>query len=170
MQRLEDDPEYQLIVQANEIAAEITNEILLVHKYIVHIYSKKFPDLETLVPTPLEYIQTVQKIGNENDLTLVDLSGILPPAQIMIVVTASTAGGAPLSPIELKRLDEGSAEANFLDAGKTKILKFVESRMAYVAPNFSKLVGSSVAARLMAEAGLFYLQPPFSFILTLSFI
>jgi U4/U6 small nuclear ribonucleoprotein PRP31 len=151
---LEDDPEYRLIVEANEIAAEITNEIILVHKFILHIYSKKFSDLGSLVPTPIDYIQTVRRIGNETDLTLVDLSDILPPAQIMIVVTASTAGGKTLTKSDLQRVEEACEEANVLDAGRNKILSFVESRMNTVAPNLSKLVGSSIAARLMAEAGL----------------
>jgi U4/U6 small nuclear ribonucleoprotein PRP31 len=34
-----------------------------------------------------------------------------------------------------------------------QILKFVESRMLYIAPNLSAIAGSSIAARLMGLAG-----------------
>lgn len=40
-----------------------------------------------------------------------------------------------------------------LDEDRLKILSFVESRMTFIAPNLSALVGSSVAARLIAAAG-----------------
>lgn len=60
---VEADPEYQLIVEANNITAEIDNEINVIHKFTRDHYSKRFPELESLVPTPLEYIRTVQVYG-----------------------------------------------------------------------------------------------------------
>lgn len=56
---VEADPEYQLIVEANNITVEIDNEINVIHKFTRDHYSKRFPELESLVPTPLEYIRTV---------------------------------------------------------------------------------------------------------------
>ncbi len=32
----------------------------VIHKYVRDLYSKRFPELESLVHTPLEYIRTVQ--------------------------------------------------------------------------------------------------------------
>lgn len=44
-----------------------------------------------------------QAIGNEMDVTLVDLDRLLPPATVMVVtVTATTTSGKPLSEEELK--------------------------------------------------------------------
>ncbi|MCI56974.1 U4/U6 small nuclear ribonucleoprotein Prp31-like isoform, partial [Trifolium medium] len=40
-----------------------------------------------------------------------------------------------------------------LDSAKKKVLDFVESRIGYIAPNVSAIVGSDVAAKLMGTAG-----------------
>ena len=134
---VEADPEYLLIVEANDISAEIDNEISkcksesehfncsvkyeesaellainfvfvlifniysfmstdIIHKYVRDVYSKRFPELESLVPGALEYIGTVRELGNDlegaknNEV----LSQILTPATIMVVsVTVSTTQG-----------------------------------------------------------------------------
>lgn len=45
--------------------AEIDSEINVIHKFVRDKYEKRFPELETLVPTPLEYLATVQLMGND---------------------------------------------------------------------------------------------------------
>uniref|UniRef100_A0A2N9GQ24 Nop domain-containing protein n=1 Tax=Fagus sylvatica TaxID=28930 RepID=A0A2N9GQ24_FAGSY len=127
---LEDDPEYQLIVDCNALS------------------------LESLVHHPIDYARVVKKIGNEMDLTLVDLEGLLPSAIIMVVsVTASTTSGKPLPEEILNKTTDACDRALALDTAKKKVLDFVESRMGYIAPNLSAIVGSAVAAKLMGTAG-----------------
>ena len=41
-------------------------------------YRLKFPELESLVHHPIDYARVVKAIGNEMDITLVDLEDILP--------------------------------------------------------------------------------------------
>ncbi|CAL9087576.1 unnamed protein product [Musa acuminata var. zebrina] len=123
---LEDDPEYQVIVDCNSLSVDIKNEIIIIHNFIRDKYRLKFPELESLVHHQIDYARVVKKIGNEMYLTLVDLECLLPSAIIMVVsVTAST----------------------------TKVLDFVESIMGYIVPNLSEIVGSAVAAKLMGTAG-----------------
>ena len=72
---------------------------------------RMFVAVKTGAP-PLEYVHThlslplptcLQAIGNEMDVTLVDLDRLLPPATVMVVtVTATTTSGKPLSEEELK--------------------------------------------------------------------
>ncbi|KAJ1386719.1 Prp31 C-terminal [Sesbania bispinosa] len=117
-------------------------------------YRLKFPELESLVHHPIDYARVVKKIGNETDLTLVDLEGLLPSAIIMVVsVTASTTTGKPLPEEVLSKTIEACDRALALDSAKKKVLDFVESRMGYIAPNLSAIVGSAVAAKLMGTAG-----------------
>ena len=40
--------------------------------------------LVTQVPNPLDYAMVVKRIGNEMDMTTVDLEGVLPQTQIMV--------------------------------------------------------------------------------------
>jgi len=151
---LEDDPEYQLIVDCNQLSVDIANEIIIIHNFIRDKYRLKFPELESLVHHPIDYARVVKKIGNEMDLTLVDLEGLLPSAIIMVVsVTASTTTGKPLPEDLLKKTIEACDRALDLDSARNKVLDFVESRMVYIAPNLSAIFGSAIAAKLMGTAG-----------------
>lgn len=125
---LEDDPEYQLIVDCNALSVDIENEIIIIHNFIRDKYRLKFPELESLVHHPVDYARVVKKIGNEMDLTLVDLEGLLPSAIIMVVsVTASTTSGKPLPEDVLQKTVEACDRALALDSAKKKVLDFVES-------------------------------------------
>ncbi|KAF3660490.1 hypothetical protein FXO38_12140 [Capsicum annuum] len=125
---LEDDPEYQLIVDCNALSVDIENEIVIIHNFIRDKYRLKFPKLESLVHHPVDYAQVVKKIRNEMDLTLVELEGLLPSAIIMVVsVTASTTSGKPLPEDVLQKTVEACDRALALDSAKKKVLDFVES-------------------------------------------
>ncbi|KAG6429590.1 hypothetical protein SASPL_107642 [Salvia splendens] len=151
---LEDDPEYQLIVDCNALSVDIENEIVIIHNFIRDKYRLKFPELESLVHHPIDYARVVKKIANEMDLTLVDLEGFLPSAIIMVVsVTASTTSGKPLPEDVLQKTIDACDRALALDSAKKKVLDFVESRMGYIAPNLSAIVGSAVAAKIIGTAG-----------------
>ncbi|XP_067121619.1 U4/U6 small nuclear ribonucleoprotein Prp31 [Centruroides vittatus] len=153
---VEADPEYQLIVEANNLAVEIDNEVNIIHKFTRDKYSKRFPELESLVPGALEYVSTVKELGNEldkakNNETLLQF---LTPATIMVVsVTASTTQGQLLSDDELKIVFEACEMAIEMNNFKQQIYNYVESRMSFIAPNLSIIVGASIAAKLMGVAG-----------------
>ncbi|KAF9599573.1 hypothetical protein IFM89_039485 [Coptis chinensis] len=144
----------QVIVDCNALSVDIENEIVIVHNFVWDNYRLKFLELEYLVHHPIDYARVVKKIGNETNLTLVDLEGLLPSAIIMVVsVTASTTSGKPLPEEKLKKTLDAYDRALALDLAKKKVLDFVESRMGYISPNLSTIVGSVVAAKLMGSAG-----------------
>jgi len=153
---VEQDPEYKLIVEANNLTVEIDNEINVIHKYIRDKYSKRMPELESLVPVALDYIKTVQELGNEvqkaknNEV----LQKFLTTATIMVVsVSASTTQGMNLNETDLGFINEACDNAIQLNETKLKIFEYVESRMSFIAPNLSIIVGASTAAKLMGIAG-----------------
>lgn len=153
---VEADPEYLLIVEANNLAVEIDNEINIIHKFIRDKYSKRFPELESLVPVPLQYVSTVKELGNDLDKAKNSeiLQEFLTPATIMVVsVTASTTQGQLLTDEDLKVIFEACDMAIELDNFKQEIYAYVESRMSFIAPNLSVIVGASTAAKLMGVAG-----------------
>eukprot|EP01029_Cantina_marsupialis_P006661 TRINITY_DN17347_c1_g4_i1.p1 TRINITY_DN17347_c1_g4~~TRINITY_DN17347_c1_g4_i1.p1 ORF type:complete len:501 (-),score=148.37 TRINITY_DN17347_c1_g4_i1:153-1655(-) len=152
---LELDPIYKLVVKSmQKWLYEIRSEIDHVHKYVIELYSPRFPELKEVVPQVVEYLKVARYlrndlnkpireiISNENQVFAVELavsqykyskSG-LPQDVIDKVVMACDAG------LELVE------QRNFL-------LKFVEDKMNVIAPNLANLVGSEVAARLMGLAG-----------------
>uniref|UniRef100_A0A667XZX9 U4/U6 small nuclear ribonucleoprotein Prp31 n=1 Tax=Myripristis murdjan TaxID=586833 RepID=A0A667XZX9_9TELE len=153
---VEADPEYRLIVAANNLTVEIDNELNIIHKFTRDKYSKRFPELESLVPNSLDYIRTVKELGNNLDKCKNNetLQQILTNATIMVVsVTASTTQGSLLGEDELKRLEEACDMALELNQSKHRIYEYVESRMSFIAPNLSIIVGASTAAKIMGIAG-----------------
>ncbi|KAF9198418.1 U4/U6 small nuclear ribonucleoprotein Prp31 [Haplosporangium sp. Z 27] len=151
---VEDDPEYQLIVKANTITVAIDNEILVVHKFIRDHYEPKFSELETLVANPMDYARTVKRIGNEEDITKVNLHDILPSATVMVVVvTGTTTEGRQLTETEWKACEDACNLALELDKAKHTIIEYVESRLTFIAPNLSAIIGTATAAKMMGQAG-----------------
>ena len=148
------DESYGLIVSCNEMVIEVDNETEAIAKTIKDEYARRFPELDSLILNPLDYARVVLKLGNEIDMSEVDLTGIIPSATIMVVtVTASTTIGTPLPEPMLAKVIDSCEQVLALAANKTKILSFVESRMNGVAPNMSALVGTTVAAKLIGAAG-----------------
>lgn len=150
----EEDPTYRLLVECNQLAVDIDSEIGLVHNFVRDQYRPRFPELESLVHHPIDYARVVKAIGNEEDLTCVELDDVLPSSTIMVVtVTASTTAGKPLAPEQLAKVIEGCDMGLQLDADKAKILTLVERKMNVIAPNLSVALGPAVAAKLMGIAG-----------------
>jgi len=151
---VEEDPEYKLIVTANNLTAEIENETSIINKYCRDNYSKRFPELDSLVTNALEYIQTVQALGNDLDSNKIDNLDFLPPATRMVVsVTAATTQGEQIGQNELDNINEACQMNMDLVDAKMKIFQYVESRMSFIAPNVSVVIGASTAAKLMGIAG-----------------
>lgn len=143
--------------QANNVSAEIDGEIATIHKFTRDKYKKRFPELESLVPNPLEYMALAAEMGNavlekstDKDL----LSSILLPATVIVVsVTATTTKGEDLSEDELAAVSEACQMARDLQDARVRLFQFVESRMGFVAPNLSAVAGSAGAAKLIGVAG-----------------
>ncbi|KAJ0404719.1 hypothetical protein P43SY_006289 [Pythium insidiosum] len=151
---VEGSAEYELVVTSNDLMVQIDDEIAAIHRFLAEIYAKRFPELDTLVPNALDYARVVQAIGNEMDMTLVDLSQLLPSAAVIsISVTGSATSGKPLTPEDLQICLDACAELLSLSDDKQMILRFVESRMNFLAPNVSQLVGTRIAAQLVGLAG-----------------
>eukprot|EP00045_Choanoeca_perplexa_P008737 m.82094 g.82094 ORF g.82094 m.82094 type:complete len:487 (-) comp14599_c0_seq1:958-2418(-) len=151
---IEEDDEYKLIVESNNLTAEIDNEIGVVHKYTRDQYAKRFPELEQLVRDPLDYARTVKLLHNDLDANQPGINEILAPATVMVVsVTASTTQGETLTEEELERVMEASDLILRLQAAKDTIFTYVESKMHILSPNVSHICGVGIAAKLMGVAG-----------------
>lgn len=120
----------------------------------MHVYSEKFPGLETLVTTPIEYAKCILRIGDKRNITGVDFTDIL--SNHIIVAIKMAASAHQESEISSRNLDMCLRGADYLleitDYSK-KLIKFVESRMLKIAPNLSALVGTECAAQLICAAG-----------------
>lgn len=146
--------DFELITRSNDLISDIIIHQNRVSKFIKDLYAERFPELESLLPDVKEYVRTVRCLGNETDITKVELDKVLPGHTAMIVrIGASTTTGSPMSAERMKSTLEGCDEYDQLEAARESILQYIESRMVYVAPNMSHLVGTHIAAKLVSAAG-----------------
>ncbi|KYO02072.1 U4/U6 small nuclear ribonucleoprotein PRP31, putative [Plasmodium reichenowi] len=143
-----------MIEKCMETILRIDTEILNIHKYVKDIYSTKFPELDSIVYSPVEYISVVNKIRNEVDLKNIDFSDILPNTTVMaITVASSMTTGICLPDHLLKNCISFCNEGIQLNEYRNIILLYLESKMFYLAPNVTMLLGSSLTARLISAVG-----------------
>lgn len=74
------------------------------------------------------------------------------PAGLPLWPSTSLPCRQQLSEEELERLEEACHMALELNASKHRIYEYVESRMSFIAPNLSIIIGASTAAKIMGEA------------------
>ena len=70
-----------------------------------------------------------------------------------VTVSFSASGGRTLNENEYQEVMKLCEEVISLDHDKQKMLTFLEMRMTLIAPNISAIVGTRVAAKLIAAAG-----------------
>lgn len=165
---IEDHPEYHLLTQSNSLSTMIDGEVALVHKFTRDHYSTRFPELERLVTTPLEYAKVVSIIGNgpmssdsikalqtstDNPMGMGLKSVLDGPTLMVVTVEATTSKGHELNPEELSRVRQACAMMVSLHKAKQTLTEYVQSRMNIFAPNLTALIGSLTAAQLLNAAG-----------------
>jgi U4/U6 small nuclear ribonucleoprotein PRP31 len=163
---IEDNPEYQLLKEANEFSTQIDGEIQAVHKFIRDNYSLRFPYLEELIKNPVDYAKTVAILGNQplddiktiaqdaDNVVGVPLKSILDAPSLMVVtVEATRATGRELQDVELAAIMTACKLLLNLDNSKHILTEYVQSRMSVFAPNLTVLVGSLTAAQFINYAG-----------------
>ncbi|GAB0132352.1 hypothetical protein EsDP_00000792 [Epichloe bromicola] len=165
---IEDHPEYHLLTQSNSLSTMIDGEVALVHKFIRDHYSTRFPELERLVTTPLEYAKVVSIIGNgpmdsesikalqtsTNNPMSMGLKAVLDGPSLMVVtVEATTSKGHELGAEALGTVRQACAMMVSLHKAKQTLAEYVQSRMNIFAPNLTALIGSLTAAQLLNAAG-----------------
>jgi len=151
---VEQNPEYQLVVKANELCTKIDNEISIVHKFVQDMYAERFPELSGMIPEPSVYLKTVNILGNDIEVGMKKLDEVLTAQTILIVsVTASTTSGKKMNDERLVPLRRGCEIGSQLCEARDLILQFVESRMEFIAPNICRIVGPGIAAKVTAQAG-----------------
>lgn len=162
----EHDPQYKLLTQSNIFSTSIDDQAAEVHKYIRDHYSARFPELETLLPDPMEYTKTVAVIGNgpmdnvrsistsTSNPTNQPLSSILTRPKLMTVtVEATTTKGQPVPASELSSILSACKTMLRLESAKRTLTDYVQSRMNLFAPNLTQLIGSHTAAQLLNARG-----------------
>ncbi len=151
-----DDPEYKLLVDANNHIVEIDNEILVLHRYIKLNYRPCFPELDTLLRNPSDYTKAVKIIGNDiqNVAKLTQLKSFLSGSTFMVIsMSAAQTTGRILNDKELQTVMSACDILLSIIDAKNEIITFVSSRLVTFAPNLTAIIGPHTAAQLMGITG-----------------
>lgn len=155
------ESEYDFLVKANDVCNDIIAEINLLHNYVSQHYNNIFPELESLLPDPLEYCKTVLLLSEQaSDTTVLEerLKEFLTNDKILLVTMSASLHGQKHF---AHSSENGGLSSVFdacrllreLDESQKFILAYTSSRLALFCPNVSTLVGPVVAAQLMSVAG-----------------
>lgn len=155
---LEDHPEYILTVKSNSFLAKLREEAEAVREFTSALYSQHFSDLASIVTDGLQYARVVSIV---RDCPAADVTALAPRLEsvvsgstaLVITVSGSALDACKLTDDELRRVDEACREAEDLAAARATILRFVQTRMRFLAPNLSSLLGTSLASELVGMAG-----------------
>lgn len=154
----------KLLTFFNELAAIIQGEINVLHNYIKQIYKPRFGELETLVPSPLQYSKIIFVLEkNETDVTedeklskkLENFSGISKEQLLVLIMSIKTSFNKAFSFKE----DHNNMLFRLVDLVQLStrlredIITFLSSKMINIAPNLCAILGSEVTSLLIAHAG-----------------
>lgn len=154
---IEENPQYELVKNANTLSTSIDDHATFVHTYVRNHYSTRFPELDTLLPDPLEYVKAVSIIGNgpmDKLRDLKSLGNVLNKMKMMTVTTEATISkGQPLAESELQAVVEACDMMMRFEQAKRVFTDYVQSRMDMFAPNLTALIGSTTGAQLLNARG-----------------
>lgn len=153
----------QVVIDCNTLLNDVDDVIMKLFGQIKTLYRLRFPELETIVKSPISYIRLVRTIGNDlSSLSIKDRQSKLSTALstndhsviLLVTMTAEHSIGSALPPSDLALLFSRCKEAEFLIEMRHNIMDFMETNIQHLAPNVVSLLNSSrVASRLISAAG-----------------
>ncbi|KAJ5714078.1 U4/U6-U5 snRNP complex subunit prp31 [Penicillium malachiteum] len=152
----------------NEFDRSITtgDELTRLHKVLRDHYSIRFPELETLVTSPIKYAKTVGILKNGplddikalsnsiDDMVGESLKSVLDGPSLMVVaVEGTTTRGREMTDSELKVVLDTCEKIIRLDRERTALTESIRSRVNQIAPNLATLIGAQTAAQFLNQTG-----------------
>ena len=117
-------------------------------------YGLHFPELENVIDSINGYAQIVLAGKRESLTRQVFEDAGFPDAKVdMLSLVAAKSKGGDISDVNLASIQSIARQIlDFYDLRK-KLEAHIESEMASIAPNLSKVLGTAVAARILGKAG-----------------
>lgn len=159
---IESSPLYDSVAEANEFLEKIDEYFSQAYQYVVMQYSKRVKDIVNLVPEPQDLVKVVMFLGHhtsvENAKSVATdqnaIESVLGPAQLMTLTVALTgAHEHALGYLEMEHVLSCCALGLRLIQARQLLLQYIQLYMEQLGPNISALIGSEIAANLVAFTG-----------------
>jgi len=140
----------QAVCLLDDLDKELNNYIMRAREW----YGWHFPELGKIVTDNLQYIKTMQIIGQRENAVKCDLSDILTEeVEEMVKEAAETSMGSEISEYDAEHMQCLCVEIIELHQYRTQLCDYLRTRMMALAPNLTVLVGDLIGARLISKAG-----------------
>lgn len=147
-----------MIIQSIALLDQLDKDINTFAMRIREWYSYHFPELYKIVSDNLMFAKCVKAIKNRKELpeNITDVLEeiVMDSAKAKAVVDASKMSmGMDISVIDLLNIDKFADRVIALANYRKELMEYLQSKMSSVAPNLATLIGDTVAARLISQAG-----------------
>ncbi|XP_071571730.1 nucleolar protein 58 [Temnothorax nylanderi] len=140
----------QAVCLLDDLDKELNNYMMRAREW----YGWHFPELGKIVTDNLQYIKTMQIVGQRENAVKCDLSDILTvEVEERVKEAAETSMGSEISEYDAEHMQCLCVEIIELHQYRTQLHDYLKTRMMALAPNLSVLVGDLIGARLISKAG-----------------
>lgn len=140
----------QAVCLLDDLDKELNNYIMRAREW----YGWHFPELGKIVTDNLQYIKTMQIIGQRENAIKCDLSDILTEEiEERVKEAAETSMGSEITEYDAEHMQCLCIEIIELHQYRSQLCDYLKTRMMALAPNLTVLVGDLIGARLISKAG-----------------
>ncbi len=143
------------IIRAISVLGDLDNSFNLLAENAIEWYGGHFPELHSIIRDNETYLRIVKEIGEKEKISEKNILKILGESgkEKKVEEKAKKSMGSPIQKKTLEELQLLASNALALKSERKKLQEFIEKEMEKIAPNFSKIAGGVLGARLMANAG-----------------
>jgi len=147
-----------MIIQSIALLDQLDKDVNQFSMRIREWYSYHFPELFRIVADNVLYAQLAQSIGDRKTLSeeslekLEEILGDADKAQ-MVLDASKSSMGMDISPLDLINVSRFASRVIGLVDYRKSLQVYLRNKMSAVAPNLSSLIGETVGARLISQAG-----------------
>lgn len=140
------------IIKSVALLEDLDSIINLLIEQLKEWYGVHFPELEELAEDE-KYLELIIKIGNRKEFKKAKIAGILNEKAGEIEQKAKDSIGAEVSEEALTEMQKLAKNALNLKKQRETNAGFIEKAMQKELPNFTKLAGPTLGAKILAGAG-----------------
>ena len=143
------------IIRAVSVLGDLDNAFNLLAENAIEWYGGHFPELYSIVRDNETYLKIVKEFGEKENISEKKLSKLLGEtgSEKKIEEKAKKSMGSPAKKKALEELQLLASNTLALKSERKRLQEFIEKEMEKLAPNFSKVAGPILGARLLAGSG-----------------
>jgi nucleolar protein 56 len=143
------------VIQAIHALEELDKTINLFYGRLREWYGLYLSELSDAVETPEEYFKIIAEIGWKEDINIENLSkiGVGKKTASAVLDALKTSIGVEMDKRDLEEIRAMASTVLKLVSLRERLEKYIEERVKEISPNLYALVGPTLAAKLIAQAG-----------------